>query len=244
MAHADINSIEGPLRFCSEHVNTLTLSEDRNVLCFDGPITSTTNLDDFNRLNDRGVVVARSAGGNIIRSMQIANILLDKDATVIIRDYCLSACANAIFVAANVTHVATGAIVAWHRGVPKILCGASVGTLPFDNDTEAKQQEDHYSEYCRHSDLINNFYKKRNIADDFTQAPQTLHTQKLFKLLMQEAPDKNRVFWMWNPRNFGAYFQDKIVFQSFPESQEAVDQAVRRLRLPIRVIYDPPRDPR
>src|SRR3954463_13311865 len=103
IAHADISSIAGPLRFCEKHVNGLILSEDRNLLCFDGAVTSNTSLDDFSRLNDGGVFVVRSVGGNIIRSMQIANILLDKGATVIIRDYCLSACANAIFVASSVT---------------------------------------------------------------------------------------------------------------------------------------------
>ena len=96
---ADAAIITAPLAFCSQNDRSISLSDDRNVLCFDGLISDDIALEKFYSLNIGGMLVIRSGGGNIIRAMQIADILLEKRAGVIIHDYCLSACANAILVA-------------------------------------------------------------------------------------------------------------------------------------------------
>ena len=238
-AHPQINTMLAPLRFCSQYANSMHLSDDNNILCFDGGIRNDLNLNAFTKLNDKGYFVMRSPGGNIITAMQMANILFEKRAIVIIYDYCLSACANAIFVASGNTYVADNTIVAWHRGVPKVTCGAII--IPADvNKVEYKRQVDNYNEYCKHIELLSDFYKRRNIDDGITYQPPTTHTRQIFQLAVRQALNKNNVFWMWNPANFNADLKTKITFQSYPDSQEAVDQLIRRLRLPMRAIYDPP----
>src|SRR5262245_61573505 len=52
---------------------------------------------------------------------------------------------------------------------------------------------------------------------------------------------KDKAFWMWNPQNYGDYFKSRITFESYPISQDEVDEILRRFRLGARVIYDPPR---
>jgi hypothetical protein len=227
------------LAFCSQYNNSSKLSEDRNILCFDGLIRDDIDLKNFDSLNTGGVLVIRSGGGNIIKAMQIADILLEKRAEVIIHDYCLSACANAILVASRKTYVAANTIVAWHySGIPSIVCGVRISTLPMD--PAAKQQNDYYDEYCKHSQLLNNFYKRRGIDDAFTRRPPTISTRRIFQLTVQQAADKDKILWMWNPANFDTALKEKVWFQSYPESQDEVDVIIKRLRLRIRVIYDPP----
>jgi hypothetical protein len=92
------------------------LSEDRSILCFDGMIRRDLDLAPLHQLTNDGLFVVRSIGGDIFLAMKIADILWEKNATVVIRDYCLSACANAILIASNQTYVLTNAIVAWHGG--------------------------------------------------------------------------------------------------------------------------------
>ncbi len=48
--------------------------------------------------------------------MELSDILREKNATVVIRDYCLSACANYVFVATDRTYVLKNSIVAWRPG--------------------------------------------------------------------------------------------------------------------------------
>jgi len=236
---ADAAIVTPPLVLCSQYNNLSKLSDDHNVLCFDGKIRNDIDLTNFTNLNNGGMLVIRSGGGNIIKAMQIADILLEKRARVIIHDYCLSACANAIFVASHKTYVVADTIVAWHRsGVPSIQCGVTIRNLPMD--LAAKQQNDYYAEYCKHAQLLNNFYKRRGIDDAFTRRPPTISTRQLFQLTVRQAADKDKILWMWNPANFDAILKERVWFQSYPQSQEEADAIVRRLRLPMRVIYDPP----
>jgi ATP-dependent protease ClpP protease subunit len=127
------------------------------------------DLAEIGQLGRSGHFVIRSTGGNLVTAMRISDMLLEKNATVTIYDYCLSACANAIFVASAKTHVAAGAIVAWHRGMPRLLCGGTPPTLPADATEELKRQAESYDEYCRNFELIHGFYKRRTIDDGFTQ---------------------------------------------------------------------------
>jgi hypothetical protein len=233
-------------RYCAQYNNTITLSEDYNILCLDGRIGKDLDESIFNRMNHGGFFVIRSDGGNIISAMKIANILLEKDATTVIYDYCLSACANAIFVASQRTHVLGSAIVAWHRGLPRLSCAPPPVIIGAD-EKEHREYQEHLNglkEYCSNRNMTADFYKRRGIDDRFTHAPQTPYATKMFRLIIGQATNKDVIFWMWNPRNFGEYFKSRITFQSFPESQDHVNELVRRLRLPIRVVFDPPADSR
>jgi hypothetical protein len=93
--------------------------------------------------------------------------------------------------------------------------------------------------YCHYAEFIKSFFGKRNIDDRFARSPQTLYTKKMLDLILKGPVDKNIVFWMWHPKNHKDYFNIKITYESYPDSQEEVNKILTRARLPIRVIYDP-----
>ena len=193
------------------------LSADSNVLCFDGAIMWDAPLAPFYALNRDGTLVVRSQGGLLFLAQQMADVLLEKNARVVIHDYCLSACAMALFVASRETYVAPRAVVAWH-----------------DRPEGMRSRE------ClrERKVTVSDFYRRRGISGDFAICPQTAYSRKMFHAMQsQEAIDKRRIFWTWHPDNFHGYFKSKIVFLSFPDEQTVV---ARLRRWGARVVYDPP----
>ena len=219
---------------CAKHRNGARLIADNNVLCFDGQITHTTSLELFRQLNGGGTLVVRSQGGLGIAAMHMADILLEKNARVVIHGYCLSACANALFVATHETHVAEDAVVAWHGNSG---CGEVSETQKKEAREPQKQTIARYEELCREPKLAYEFYWKRGIRADFTLRPQTHYSRKMVHAMQRETFDKRRIFWTWHPANFGNFFKSKIVFRSFPD-QKTVE--ARLGRWDSRVVYDPP----
>src|SRR3989442_10083910 len=67
------------------------LSNDQTILCFDGPIHRNQEMTFFRNLKVNGSFVMRSPGGYAEAAMEMANILLEKNAVVVLYDYCLSA---------------------------------------------------------------------------------------------------------------------------------------------------------
>ena len=215
--------------------NAIKRSPDGNVLCFDGRIRNVP-LDEVRKLNNGGTFVARSQGGSLVVAMLIADILKEKNATVVLHGYCLSACANAFLVASHETHVARWTIVAWH-GSPALNfpCPMPPEYFRQDDDAEATRKL-----YCLDPEPLRTFYQRRGIKDDFARQPQTRWTRQMVHLMRREVVDKRSVFWMWHPENFGSYFKSKITFQSFPRSQEQLNRWLRDLGLNSKVVYDPP----
>jgi hypothetical protein len=230
------------VNYCRNYSYTIKLSENRTILCFDGPITADRDTSAFNELKQNGLFVIRSYGGFAAVAMILSNILLEKNATVIVYDYCLSACANYFLIASFKTYVTKNTIVAWHGGGTKVYCG------PGDIERMRKSYRDapNTDGYlppelaCKTGELSDVFFKQRGIDNRHIYKPQTIYTKKLFDVALREAPNKSKIFWMWNPRNYGDYFRSKITYESYPNSQEEVDEIVRRLRLGVRVFYDPP----
>jgi hypothetical protein len=214
-------------RYAFITTNVSTINDERTVLCFDGVITEDVDLSVFYQLQEQGLVVIRSVGGSTFRAMTIAEILLQKDVSVVVRDLCLSACANAIFVASNRTYVLESAVIAWHGG-------------PSDcQDPTIKAALSRLQRPCTFSDPARKFFEKRGIGSRHTVMPQTTYTKNRFKIILESAPDRRSVLWMWHPKNQKGYFKNTITYESYPESQEAVDAIIRKFRLYIRVVYDP-----
>jgi len=108
-------------------------------------------------------------------------------------------------------------------------------------NSDRREQLEELRVYCDNKEAVDGFYRRRNISEEFTHAPQTLYANKLYKLMFREEVwDKRRIFWMWHPDNFNGYFKSDIVFQSYPKEDE-IDKLVRRHGLlPMRLVYDPP----
>jgi hypothetical protein len=227
--------------------NSVSLQKDRTILCFDGPIGAEQNPGVFHELKQDGFFVMRSPGGHAYSSMLLANILREKNATVIVYDYCLSACANYFLIAASKTYVRKDTIVAWHGGTPKYDCNwIGLDEMrrryrrrhDLAEDDAAKQVD----EFCKATGLAATFFKERGIDDRHIHAPQTAYTHKMVRMATSERLDKRSVFWMWNPKNQSDYFKSRVIYESYPTSQDHVNEIARRmplLRLPLKVYYDP-----
>ena len=224
IAHSAPDVVTFAVNYCATSRAAIRLSENRNFLCFDGQIKKDLDLAPFHRLNDGGYFVVRSQGGHPISAAQASDILLEKNATVIVRDYCLSACANYMFVATNVTYVMNRTIIAWH--LP-----------PAYHDVVSPRARQTMMSAL--TSWTPNFFRKRGIDGRFINQPQTPYTKNMLDLAIRVSPSKGYIFWMWNPKNYGDYFKRAIIYDHYPESQDEVDAIVRRFGGGLRVIYDP-----
>ena len=179
----------------------------------------------------------RSRGGDTLAAIEIADILFDKDAKVVVYDYCLSACASYILVASKLTFVRKGAIVAWHGVLRAFTC--SLDGIEFvKRDTKRVDRR----KACHVGERLLQFFERRGISDRHTYEPQTAHTKQLFDLALRQGMDRKRVLWMWNPYNYADYFGSRIVYESYPNSQYEVDEIAASVGLRARIIYDPRRN--
>jgi hypothetical protein len=215
--------------------------------CFDGPIGSNLDLSVFRRLKADDRVVMRSEGGDPLIAMRLSDILREKNVAVILYDYCLAACADFVFVA-NRTFVKSNTIVAWNGDHDPRVGVASApwcsGPDPrreprklFDqNGVPTKEPE---SPWCEQRELIREFFQSRGLDGRYVHAPPTDYTKKKVQSALTKEPDGKKVFWMWNPKNYGDYFKSKVSFQDYPHSQKEVDRLVTQFKLGVRVVFDP-----
>ena len=115
-AHCQDDAISSAIAYCRAHPNAVTLNDDKSILCFDRQIRLNEDTNPLDDLKPNGMFVIRSPGGYAEPAMRLANILREKNARVVIYDYCFSACANWLLIATNETFVAKNAIIAWHGG--------------------------------------------------------------------------------------------------------------------------------
>jgi len=94
----------------------------QRVLCFDGQIFPDLDISLTDRLRGGGLAVVRSFGGDAVFAIRLAEAFLERHATVVIYDYCLSACASFLLVASTKAFVLKDILVAWHSPVGPQLC--------------------------------------------------------------------------------------------------------------------------
>ena len=220
----------------------MALRNDKRVLCLDGRIRELSDILLASGLEQGGLVVVRSTGGDISVNIALADILLARDATVIVNDYCIAVCANYLFIASVKTFVPRDALVAWNiratgpdsciqfietrdSGAPRLQEQACAG--PFrDARTEGLFQ------------LKKRFFYGRLRA--FEVPPESVAIRRILKRKFDATgkyPDD--AYWTWNPRYHASSMRAKVLYEAYPQSQEEVDAIVARLLLPNSVIYDP-----
>lgn len=236
-----------PIDLCRHFPSSIKLSDDQRILCFDGAIAQDQNLSVLHRLKQDGIFVMRSPGGYAREAMTLSNILREKAATVLLYDYCLSACANYVLVATNKTYVTKDTVVAWHGGPwspDESQCSDS------GREQLRRSYADRYGAEgarfadvtCQTGTLSRSFFKDRQIDDRHIYKPQTEYTKKMMSLALKETDDPRSVFWMWNPINYRDYFKSRIVFEKYPENQSEVNDLLSRFsrsRFGSRYIFDP-----
>ncbi|ULK99340.1 hypothetical protein [Bradyrhizobium sp. I71] len=220
----------------------IALSQDRRVLCLDGAIASDRNVAIASDLADHGIAVVRSRGGDPVRAVQLANTLRDRNAIVVVRDFCLYACASFILLSSSETYVLDGALVAWglFQRYPDRQC---IGFI------EGKDQEgafltwvscsSDYPDERPRSRLWEEFYRDRIVDTVYTDPPESRFIRRQLMNLYRSTGQYPLVLWTWNPRHHASAIKTRLVYQHYPESQEEVDAIAGRLGLNRRVIYDP-----
>ena len=93
----------------------MALDLDKRVLCFDGDIVSGIDGSLAKALEPAGLFVVRSFGGGASTAMALADLIRDRRATVIVYDYCFSACASFLLIASDHAFVLKDSLVAWHH---------------------------------------------------------------------------------------------------------------------------------
>jgi hypothetical protein len=245
-AHSGFDDLSGAVAYCRNYRKMVKLNDDQNVLCFDGEISKEQGDALFRGLAQGGFFVVRSTGGYAPAAIRLANILRDKDATVVIYDYCFSACANFFFVASAATFVMKRTIVAWHGTGTRAYCtGDTIGIVGRGRH-ESRRLSDRTPELrerCVAIQQMDRFFTQRAIDDRHVYEPQPSDIRQLFESAVGQGEPGKSIFWMWHPRNYGNYFRIPITYESYPASQEEVDEILSKLGLRNRVIFDPPMSP-
>jgi hypothetical protein len=222
------------------------LGNDKRVMCFDGVIRLGLDEGAFRQLTPGGIFVIRSWGGYAEPAITMSNILLEKGAKVVIRDYCLSACANYVFVASGETYVQNNALIAWHGGPPKVRClDVEVGLLTTFGERRAQLEA--WDQACNLTDVMSDFFAKRGLDDRFLYEPQTSYSRKIFDLAVKPIGAKTQtywmwhpqIYWMWHPQNHKNFFGEKLFYESYPKGQDEVNELIKRYGLNTRIFYDP-----
>lgn len=220
----------------------IALSQDKRVLCLDGAIASDRNVAIAADLADHGIAVVRSRGGDPVRAVQLANTLRDRNAIVVVRDFCLYACASFILLSSSETYVLDGALVAWglFQRYPDRQC---IGFIEGKDQAGAfltwvSCSSDYPDERPR-SRLWEEFYRDRIVDTVYTDPPESRFIRRQLMNLYRSTGQYPLVLWTWNPRHHASAIKTRLVYQHYPGSQEEVDAIAGRLGLNRRVIYDP-----
>lgn len=241
-ALSGFEELSAAVTYCRSHPKTVTLKDDQSVLCFDGPIVKGQDDAAFHALKERGLFVVRSPGGHSPAAIRMANILRDKEATVVIYDYCFSACANYFLVASVATFVMKRTVVAWHGDGFWASCdGETIQIIRGERRGGAVPVTAELQEKCDAIRQHNSFFKHRSIDDKHIHEPPSRDIRQRFYLTMSQGGQGRSIFWMWHPSNHRDHFKIPITYEAYPASQEEVDEILRSAGFRAQVFYDLPR---
>jgi hypothetical protein len=221
----------------------MALDLDKRVLCFDGTILPGQDVSLAKGLEEGGLFVVRSFGGDAITAIALADLLRDRHATVVVYDYCLSACASYLVIASTKTFVVKDSLVAWHYTSSPLYCPS----LEVPKDEGPKRLEkspcsdappEYQTGYREFQHLNDRFYATRFVDPLSGWPPESFTIRKILKSRFEGTGTNPDILWTWNPRYHASTIKAKIVYEAYPESQAEVDAMVSKLPLP-RVIYDP-----
>jgi len=134
-------------------------------------------------------LLSEALAGTRLRRIKLTNILREKNAKVVIYDYCLSACANFSSSLCLKLNVMRKTVIAWHGTVRKRKSIVAVKALR----SCGKSHREHYrppqggqlpenlQKICQANDLLEIFFKQRGVADQHVHEPQPEGIKKLFQ---------------------------------------------------------------
>jgi hypothetical protein len=241
----DRESYYSAVAYCRGDVfRPMALSPDRKILCFDGPIAGDLATSFVADLQENGLFVVRSFDGVGATAIAISNVLRNRRATVVIYDYCLSACANYFFFASIQTYVLKDALVAWHNRATGLTDCMSLEASRNEGPKKIRRAPcekiplEYQVLYTAFLAARESFYSERTIDRTFEYPPDSFYVRKILKSMYEQTGIYPDVAWTWNPRYLKKTFKANIYYEAYPQSQDDVDSMVARLRLG-KVIYDP-----
>lgn len=228
-------------------VRPIALSDDQAILCLDGRIEKDTDISPAKKLKENGLFVVQSAGGDIASAIALAKVLRERRAMVVVYDQCLSSCANYLLIASDRSYVLKGALVAWDYessdpALPSCAKFAMEKTRDGDYRLQRGSCRPLSPDEAQWREILlaqTGFYRERMVDPYFEPPPDNRYLRKVIKSLYPDTHAYHHIGWTLHPRYFARLFKTMIVYESYPEGQAEVDGMVARLRLDIRVIYDP-----
>jgi hypothetical protein len=221
----------------------MALDLDKRVLCFDGQISPELDASLANRLEDGGLVVVRSFGGDQLSAIRLAEAIRARHATVVVYDYCLSACASFLLVASSKAFVLKNTLVAWHHSTGAYLCPSleqakDGGPRRLEKSTCSDAPAGYHSAHEYAKGLDKWFYRTRAVAPPFENPPQSVIVRRILQNKFAERGEyPPNLLWTWNPRYYASKIKTKVIYEAYPQSQDEVDALAKWLQ--VRVIYDP-----
>jgi hypothetical protein len=222
----------------------MALDLDKRILCFDGKILPGQDVSLAKGLEEKGLFVVRSPGGDVVTAIALADLLRDRRATVVVYDYCLLACASYLLFASEETFVQRDSLVAWHYSDDPPWCPSLVE--PKDDGPKRLEVEpcsdappEYQSGYKEFRDLSRKFYAARIVDPLIEWPPESFLMRKILRNKFEGTGRFPDVFWTWNPRYYASAIKTKVVYEAYPKNQDEVDTIAARLRFLYRVIYDP-----
>jgi hypothetical protein len=221
----------------------MTLNLDKRVLCFDGAIWQGQDISLAKGLEANGLFVVRSRGGDVARTVALADLLKDRRATVVVYDYCLLACASYLLFASEETFVLKNSLVAWRYSIDPLWCPS----LVMANDGCPKRLEiapcsgappEYQDGYNRFRDISREFYEARGADPLVEWPPQSAFVRKILRGRFEGTGTVPNSYWTWNPKH-SAGAKTKIVYEAYPQTQSEVDAIAAQIPLYYPVVYDP-----
>ncbi len=233
------------VEFCRGTVKRpMALDLDKRVLCFDGPILPGTDVSLARTLEPNGLFVVRSRGGDSDTAVALADLLRDRHATVVVYDYCISACADYLFMASTNTFVVRDTIVAWHHPVDPLWCPSLVvpkdgGPKRLETSACSDAPPEYQRGYREFKDRNDTFYAERGVDPPFEVPPESFTIRKILRNMFEGTGRNPNVGWTWNPRYYASTLKMKIIYEAYPNSQAEVDAMMSKFGLGGRILYDP-----
>jgi hypothetical protein len=231
------------VEFCRGVVKRpMALDLDKRVLCFDGEISSQSDLSLSEALEFGGLFVVRSYGGVSITAMALADLIRDRRATVVTYDYCISACAGFLLVASDQAFVTKDTLVAWHDAVwplcPELEAPKDNGPKRLEKSVCSDTPTQYRRGYAEFKNVLDEFYATRVIDLRFQFPPESFAIRRMLRIMFEGRGAYPNVVWTWNPRYYASVLKTKIIYEAYPSSQDEVDALALKFHFG-RVLYDP-----
>ena len=98
---------------------TFELHREQNTIFFKGKIENASARALIDQIHSGiSLIVISSEGGSVKDALEVASAIRNHQVTLQVQDYCLSSCANYLFVAAAQKKLMPGAVLGFHGGAP------------------------------------------------------------------------------------------------------------------------------